>query len=59
LADALQGAVQLARQFNFKAAFAVSTVQTGGRDADQGRDILGGRVRGEDFIQRDRRSRWA
>jgi predicted phage terminase large subunit-like protein len=59
LADALQGAVQLARQFNFKAAFAVSTVQTGGRNADQGRDILGGRVRGEDFIQRDRRSRWA
>jgi predicted phage terminase large subunit-like protein len=60
LADALQGAVQLARQFNFKAAFAVSTVQVGGREPDAGREILGGHGRGgEDFVQRDRRSRWA
>jgi predicted phage terminase large subunit-like protein len=60
LADALQGAVQLARQFNFRAAFAVSGTQVGGRDPDAGRDMLASRSRGgDDFIQRDRRSRWA
>lgn len=60
LADALQGAVQLARKFNFRAAFAVSDAQIGGRDGATGRDILFGRGRSADeYIQPDRRSRWA
>jgi predicted phage terminase large subunit-like protein len=60
LADALQGAVQLARQYNFRAAFAVSDLQTGSRDPGAGRDVFTGLSRGgDDFIQRDRRSRWA
>jgi len=60
LADALQGAVQLARMFNGRAAFAVSKTQTGGRNPDAGREIMGGHSRGSgDSIVRERRSRWA
>lgn len=59
LADALQGAVQLARQFNFQAAMASSSAQVGGRDPGSGRDVLTGVSRGSgDFVRRDRRSRW-
>lgn len=59
LADALQGAVQLARQFNFRAAFATSDVQAGGRERSVGRDILGDRGRSHsEFLQPERRSRW-
>jgi predicted phage terminase large subunit-like protein len=60
LADALQGAVQLARQFNFQAAMASSNVLVGGRSPNTGREPLSGQSRGgNDFVRRDRRSRWA
>ena len=60
-ADALQGAVQLARTVNFQAAMASSSVQVGGREPGTGRgEVLAGVSRGgEDFVRRDRRSRWA
>lgn len=60
-ADALQGAVQLARMLNFTAAIAGSSVQVGGREQTFGRnEILSPGVRGgDDFVRRDRRSRWA
>jgi predicted phage terminase large subunit-like protein len=61
LADALEGAVELARRFNFQAALASSSVQIGGREQGFGRDeILTPGVRGgADFVRRERRSRWA
>jgi predicted phage terminase large subunit-like protein len=60
-ADALQGAVQLARTINFQAAIASSGVQIGGREQSFGRgEVLTGESRGgDDFVRRDRRSRWA
>jgi predicted phage terminase large subunit-like protein len=62
LADALQGAVQLARQFNFAPAIASSNVQVGGREqATRGVRVseeLNGRQQTQDFVQRDRRSLW-
>jgi predicted phage terminase large subunit-like protein len=60
LADALQGAVQLARQYNFQAAIATSPAQMGGREQSFGRDdLFSGKSRGsDDFVRRDRRSRW-
>jgi predicted phage terminase large subunit-like protein len=60
LADALEGAVELARRFNFQAAIASSNVQVGGREQTFGReDVLAGNRGGGDFVRRDRRSRWA
>ena len=60
LADALQGAIQLARNYNFQAAIATSNAQGGGREPDSGRELLAGTSRGGgDFVRRDRRSRWA
>jgi predicted phage terminase large subunit-like protein len=59
-ADALQGAVQLARQFNFQAAIASSNVQVGGREMTFGRgEVMTATGRGDgDFVRRDRSSRW-
>jgi hypothetical protein len=49
LADALQGAVQLARQYNFSAAFASSSAQIGSRSTEnRGVRSL------EDFSKHDR-----
>jgi predicted phage terminase large subunit-like protein len=60
LADALEGAVELARRFNFRPAFAVTGAQMGGRDPAAGREILGGGERGRgEFLRPERRSRWA
>jgi phage terminase large subunit-like protein len=61
LADALQGAVQLARQYSFQGAIEISNAQVGGRDPESGRgDVLSGGNRGQrDLVQRERRSRWA
>jgi predicted phage terminase large subunit-like protein len=61
LADALQGAVQLARNYNFQAAIASSPVQVGGREQTFGRQevLAGGGRESGDFMRRDRRSRWA
>jgi predicted phage terminase large subunit-like protein len=61
LADALEGAVDLARRYNFQAAIASSNVQFGGREQNSGRgEVLTGVSRGgDDFMRRDRRSRWA
>ena len=61
LADALEGAVELARRYNFQAAIASSNVQIGGREQGFGRnEILSPGTRGGgDFVRRDRRSRWA
>jgi len=61
LADALQGAVQLARQMSFQGAIATSSAQIGGREQSFGRgEVLNVGARGgSDFIGRDRRSRWA
>ncbi|HEX4039066.1 MAG TPA: hypothetical protein VHX37_13480 [Acidobacteriaceae bacterium] len=60
LADALEGAVHLARNVNFRAAMASAGTQVGGRDPEAGRDVLAGVHRGaNDFVARDRRSRWA
>jgi predicted phage terminase large subunit-like protein len=60
-ADALQGAVQLARTINFQVAIASSNAQVGGRESGVGRgEVLAGQSRGgDDFVRRDRRSRWA
>lgn len=59
LADALQGAVQLARNVNFRAAMATSDTQVGMRQ-QSGREVLSGGGRGqEEILRRDRRSRWA
>lgn len=60
LADALEGAVELARRMNFQAAIASSDVQVGGREQSFGRgEALTGASRGGgDFVRRDRRSRW-
>jgi phage terminase large subunit-like protein len=61
IADALQGAVQLARMINCLAAFAASSAQVGGREQSFGRgEVLNvGSRGGSDFVGRDRRSRWA
>jgi phage terminase large subunit-like protein len=60
LADALQGAVQLARQMSFQGAIATSGAQIGGREQSFGRgEVLNVGTRGGgDFVSRDRRSRW-
>lgn len=60
LADALQGAVQLARQMSFQGAIATSGAQIGGREQSFGRgEALNVGTRGKgDFVSRDRRSRW-
>lgn len=60
LADALEGAVQLARQYNFQAAIATSSTQVGGREQSFGRgEVMTTAGRGgDDFVRRDRRSRW-
>jgi predicted phage terminase large subunit-like protein len=63
LADALQGAVQLARQQTFSAAIAMAPVQIGTRDRSETRSVfdnnqLGGRREPQDFMQRNRRSLW-
>lgn len=60
LADALQGAVQLARQMSFQGAIATSGAQIGGREQSFGRgEVLNVGTRGGgDFVNRDRRSRW-
>jgi predicted phage terminase large subunit-like protein len=62
LADALQGAVQLARQYNFSAAIETSGAQVGSRQPES-RGVrslteVAGRQKTEDFVQRDRRSLW-
>jgi predicted phage terminase large subunit-like protein len=59
-ADALQGAVQLARMLNFTAAIASSNTQVGGREQSFGRNeiMVPGTRDGGDFVRRDRRSRW-
>jgi predicted phage terminase large subunit-like protein len=61
LADALEGAVELARRYNFQAAIASSNALVGGREQGFGHgDVLTGVSRGgDDFVRRDRRSRWA
>jgi predicted phage terminase large subunit-like protein len=65
LADALQGAVGLARNYTFKPAFATSDVQVGARDGEQLRagermNEVGkrGRSRADMLLQSDRRSLW-
>jgi len=62
LADALQGAVALARQYNFAASIASSSVQVGGREPStrgvRVSEEMNGRQQAADFVQRDRRSLW-
>lgn len=60
LADALQGAVQLARQVNFRVALATSGAQVASREPGTNLDAMTGQRRGhDDLVARDRRSRWA
>lgn len=63
LADALQGAVQLARKFNLKAVIESSGVQVGSRSPEQSRGMFGDQAtqrekQKEKFIQRSRSSLW-
>lgn len=63
LADALQGAVQLARNYTFGAAMASGNTTPGGRDPQARRDVLSSLIpqqqQAPEFLGRDRKSRWA
>ena len=69
LADALQGAVALARKHNFKPAYASSTVQVGGREASRSpmRDLTSKQIKSLDpqrhkrfgmLVEVSRRNSW-